>query len=109
VTAQRSEKSPLGTTRDLVAHEIKMLYPTISLPVTVILFDLGKPWDLVDEAEIKPESEKTELPDNPVIDQDMEFENENLPEQETPQIPRKKPRARSKKAAIQDQPVQQAA
>jgi hypothetical protein len=110
VTAQRSEKSPLGTTKDLVSQEIKMLYPTINIPITVVLFDLGKPGDLCDEAEMKAETEKTELPDNPVIDQDMEFENENLPEQETTQIPKKKPRARSKKAALQDQQeVQQAA
>jgi hypothetical protein len=43
VTAQRSEKSPLGTTRDLVCQEIELLHPTISLPVTIVLFDLGKP------------------------------------------------------------------
>ena len=110
VTAQRSEKSPLGTTKDLVSQEIKMLYPTINIPITVVLFDLGKPGDLCDEAEMKADTEKTELPDNPVIDQDMEFENENLPEQETTQIPKKKPRARSKKAALQNQQeVQQAA
>lgn len=102
VTAQRSEKSPLGTTRDLVSHEIKMLYPTISLPVTVILFDLGKPWDLGDEAEMKPETQETALPDNPAIDQNMELKSESVPEEsvpEIPQIPKKKPRSRSKKAA----------
>jgi hypothetical protein len=43
VTSQRSEKSKLGTTKDLVCQEIEMLYPTISLPVTIVLFDLGKP------------------------------------------------------------------
>jgi hypothetical protein len=117
VTAQRSEKSPLGTTRDLVAHEIKMLYPTISLPVTVILFDLGKPWDLGDEAEMKPETQEhkeTELPDNPVIEQNTELKNESEPAEEkvpeTPQIPKKKSRSKSKKAALQDQQeVQKAA
>jgi len=42
VTAERSEKSPLGSTKELVCQEIEMLYPTISLPVCVALFDLGK-------------------------------------------------------------------
>jgi len=42
VTAERSQKSPLGSTKELVCQEIEMLYPTISLPVTIVLFDLGK-------------------------------------------------------------------
>ncbi len=37
----RSEKSPLGESVDLVKDEIKELYPTISLPVAVALFDVG--------------------------------------------------------------------
>ena len=49
VTAQRSEKSPLGNTRALVEQEIEMLYPTISLPVTIILFDLGRPGAYLEE------------------------------------------------------------
>ena len=117
VTAQRSEKSPLGTTKDLVSQEIKMLYPTINIPITVVLFDLGKPGDLCDEAEMKVESHKsqeTDVPDNPVIDQDRELKSQSIPQEETmpetTQTPKKKPRARSKKAALQDQqPVQQAA
>jgi len=51
VTAERSEKSRLGTTRDLVCQEIEMLYPTISLPVMIALFDLGKPGELYEETE----------------------------------------------------------
>ena len=53
VTAQRSEKSKLGTTKELVCQEIEMLYPTISLPVTVVLFDLGIPGILYADAETK--------------------------------------------------------
>ncbi|MDI6615857.1 MAG: hypothetical protein QME27_04025 [Syntrophaceae bacterium] len=52
VTAERSEKSHLGTTKDLLCQEIEMLYPTISLPVTVALFDLGKRTILADEDEL---------------------------------------------------------
>jgi len=43
LTAQRSEKSPLGSTKELVEQEIQLLQPTISLPVTIALFDLGAP------------------------------------------------------------------
>jgi hypothetical protein len=43
LTAQRSEKSRLGTSAGLVVSEIEALYPTISLPVSIALFDLGRP------------------------------------------------------------------
>ncbi len=64
VTAQRSEKSKLGTTKDLVIREIEMLQPTISLPVTIVLFDLGRPGQIYQENEQQAE----ELPNHPVID-----------------------------------------
>ena len=51
LTAQRSEKSPLGSTKELVEQEIQLLQPTISLPVTIALFDLGVPGVYTDEAE----------------------------------------------------------
>ena len=44
LTSQRSEKSHLGTSRDLAIAEVEALYPTISLPVAVVLFDLGQPF-----------------------------------------------------------------
>ena len=40
---QRSEKSKLGSSADLATAEIEQLHPTISIPVTVGLFDLGRP------------------------------------------------------------------
>ena len=40
---QRSEKSKLGSSAELATAEIEQLYPTISVPVTVALFDLGRP------------------------------------------------------------------
>jgi hypothetical protein len=49
LTAQRSEKSPLGSTKELVEQEIQDLYPTISLPVIITLFDLGKPGNYTQE------------------------------------------------------------
>ena len=43
VTGNRSEKSPLGNSVDLVKTEVEALYPTISLPVAVVLFDVDAP------------------------------------------------------------------
>ena len=43
LTAKRGEKSPYGSTVDMVQNEVEQLYPTISLPVSVALFDLGEP------------------------------------------------------------------
>jgi hypothetical protein len=43
LTSLRSEKSSLGTSRDLAETEVEMLYPTISMPVSIALFDLGPP------------------------------------------------------------------
>jgi hypothetical protein len=43
LTALRSEKSSYGTSRDLAEAEVEMLYPTISMPVSIALFDLGTP------------------------------------------------------------------
>ena len=43
LTAARSEKSSLGTSRDLAVAEVEQLYPTISMPVSIALFDLGPP------------------------------------------------------------------
>lgn len=62
VTAQRSQKSPLGTTRDLVFQEIELLHPTINLPITVILFDLGVPGYYSTLAEQAPEGTEKETP-----------------------------------------------
>jgi hypothetical protein len=41
LTSARSEKSSLGTSRDLAVAEVEAFYPTISLPVAIVLFDLG--------------------------------------------------------------------
>jgi hypothetical protein len=43
LTNQRSENSKLGTSIELAQAEIEMLFPTISMPVTIALFDLGEP------------------------------------------------------------------
>jgi hypothetical protein len=69
VTAQRSEKSPLGSTRDLVQSEIESLYPTISLPVTAVLFDLGRPGMHSEEgAQGKPGKDDKNLKDKSIKD-----------------------------------------
>jgi hypothetical protein len=43
LTSQRSEKSSYGSSRDLAEAEVEMLYPTISMPVSIALFDLNGP------------------------------------------------------------------
>jgi hypothetical protein len=43
VNSKRSDKSPFGTTADLIKMEIETLYPTIHLPVSVCLFNTGDP------------------------------------------------------------------
>jgi hypothetical protein len=43
LTSMRSEKSSLGTSRDLATAEVEMLYPSISMPVSIALFDLSPP------------------------------------------------------------------
>jgi hypothetical protein len=48
LTSKRSEKSPYGSTSKMVKEEIDMLCPTISIPVTVALFDLDES-DIMDE------------------------------------------------------------
>jgi hypothetical protein len=65
VTSQRSEKSKLGSTKSLVAQEIEMLHPTINLPVTIVLFDLGRPGEIYEEK--KPKKEEA-LPENADVD-----------------------------------------
>ncbi|MCD4676578.1 MAG: hypothetical protein K8S18_11385 [Desulfobacula sp.] len=40
----RSEKSPYGNTADMLKSEMELLFPTISLPVSICLFDLGEPF-----------------------------------------------------------------
>jgi hypothetical protein len=63
VTSQRSEKSKLGSTKSLVAQEIEMLHPTINLPVTIVLFDLGKPGEIYEEKKPKKEEALPEKAD----------------------------------------------
>ena len=43
LTAARSEKSSYGTSRELAEAEVGLLYPTISLPCSIALFNLGAP------------------------------------------------------------------
>ncbi|MGA2224657.1 MAG: hypothetical protein ABSH41_09475 [Syntrophobacteraceae bacterium] len=43
INSLRSFDSPFGSSRDLVEWEIEQLEPTIFMPLSVALFDLGKP------------------------------------------------------------------
>ena len=57
----RSDKSPLGSSIDLVKMEVEKLFPTISLPVAVVLFDVDAS-TLADEA-VKQLPESNHEPD----------------------------------------------
>ena len=48
LTAKRSEKSPYGSTKKLVEEDIKQLMPTITVPVSIALFDIAEV-DLTDK------------------------------------------------------------
>jgi hypothetical protein len=43
LTSMRSEKSLYGSSKEVAVAEVEMLYPTISMPVSIALFDLGPP------------------------------------------------------------------
>jgi hypothetical protein len=43
LTAKRSDKSPYGSSAKMVVQDVELLYPTIYLPLIVVLFDLGNP------------------------------------------------------------------
>ena len=49
LTSKRSENSPYGSTSNMVKEEVEMLFPTISLPVSICLFDLDDPEIMDDE------------------------------------------------------------
>jgi hypothetical protein len=55
LTSARSEKTPYGSTRKMVEEDIQNLQPTISLPVSIALFDLGTPMIPQENGEPKPE------------------------------------------------------
>jgi hypothetical protein len=43
LTAKRSEKSPYGSSAQMVVQDVELLYPTIYLPLVIVLFELGNP------------------------------------------------------------------
>ena len=38
----RGEKSPYGNTAAMLSEEVERLFPTINMPVTICLYDLGE-------------------------------------------------------------------
>jgi len=55
LTSLRSEKTPYGSTKKMVEEDLINLFPTISLPVSVALYDLGSPVIPQENGEPKPE------------------------------------------------------
>jgi hypothetical protein len=81
--AQRGDKTPYGSTRKLVEEEVQDLYPTIDLPVTIVLFDLGKPGEIIEEGQAGSQS-KNETLETGEVSQETK-----LPEQKSPEVPSK--------------------
>ena len=78
LTSLRSEKSRLGTSIELAKAEVEQLYPTISMPVTIALFDLGTP-DLPDENSVKGgETDGVSVPAVKTIEEYTEEDWENF-------------------------------
>ena len=50
LTSKRSVKSPLGNSKDLAKSEVEDLFPTIKLPVSIVLYDLQEPEEIKEEA-----------------------------------------------------------
>lgn len=73
--AQRGERTPYGSTRQLVEEEIDDLFPVIDLPVTIVLYDLGKPG-------MEPEVEKTQE-----VTGDVESQTEERAEEKVEVLP----------------------
>jgi hypothetical protein len=79
LTSERSEKSRLGTSIELAKLEVEQLYPTISMPVTIALFDLGTP-ELPDENSVKGgESDGVSVQ---AVSQDAQYSEEDQQEWE---------------------------
>ncbi len=78
LTSERSEKSRLGTSIELAKAEVEQLYPTISMPVTIALFDLGTP-ELPDEnSEKGGETDGVSVPPVKTIEEYTEEDWENF-------------------------------
>lgn len=102
VTSQRSEKSKLGTTEELVTKEIELLKPTINLPVTIVLFDLGKSGEIYNEkANPKEEPAPVNLNDQKVIDAYIHGDK-NGKEKESPAAKPKKANVKARKPVLQE-------
>jgi len=69
LTSSRSDKSPYGSTKQLVEKEMEYLYPTISLPVSIVLFDLGLPYGLRQEEKNASANNPESIQDNTGNDQ----------------------------------------
>lgn len=94
LNGRRSDKTPFGSTRELVEKEMQQLFPVINLPVSIVLFDLGQPGILVNENETETPSEQSDET-GPEIITDIRA---NSPDQEArPKAKKRQPKARSRK------------
>jgi len=111
IPAQRSEKSKLGKTRDLVKKEIELLEPTITIPVLIAIFDLGRPGELYEENRQKPEKviKKKDVDQEELarkyLHGDKQYESEPEIDDEVSAESRRRKPAVYKKTMINDQKI----
>ncbi len=101
LTALRSEKSPLGSTRELVEQEIQDLYPTISMPVIVALFDLGKPGNYTQETKGEIQNDQTAESNADPADDHQGNQEPGTDGVQKAEKKRKRPKVRSEKEEIE--------
>lgn len=113
VTAERSEKTPYGSTKELVEKEIELLFPTISVPVTIAVFDLGKPGAYLEaearaeqpapKKDVQPKDAKVGKPKSPKnLPQETSKPKESMTEKLDnlgPPVPEKPSKPRKKRAS----------
>jgi hypothetical protein len=116
VTGERSAKTPYGSTKELIKKELELLYPTISVPVSIAVFDLGKPGAYL-EADAKsetasvtkdlpprnPKSEKRQEASPEGIDKPMGTMVEKLNKSDVPPLEKKiklRKKVRSKSSSV---------
>jgi len=72
LNSRRSSKSPLGTSLELAKKEVEYLYPTISMPVAIVLFDLGVPQCLNPDETDNKNTDQQSQPQNKITNSEEE-------------------------------------
>ena len=89
--AQRGDKTPYGSTKKLVEEEVQDLYPIIDLPVAIVLFDLGRPGESMEEEASTQGQSKDNVSKSRNVPQETKSEEQKHPGTPSQTIPVAKP------------------